>query len=76
MTQSETTLPQQPKRASLLQIVKAVAWSLLGVRKQKSYENDVSSITPGQTVFALLFGLAVFITTIVTLVILATNNLR
>jgi hypothetical protein len=75
MTQSETTLAQQPKRASLFQIAKAVAWSLLGVRKHKSYENDIASITPVQAVIAALFGLAVFIGTIVTLVTLATNHL-
>jgi hypothetical protein len=75
MNQPEQTLTQQPKKASLFQIGKAVAWSLLGVRKYQSYENDLSSITPVQAVIAGLFGLLVFIGTILTLVTLATNHL-
>jgi hypothetical protein len=75
MNQSEQTLTQQPKKASLFQIGKAVAWSLLGVRKHQSYENDLASITPVQAVIAGLFGLLVFIGTILTLVTLATNHL-
>jgi len=75
MKQPDSNSTQQPKQASLFQIAKAVAWSLLGVRQHKSYESDISSISPGQAVIAALFGLAVFIGTILTLVTLATNHL-
>jgi hypothetical protein len=74
MSQSES-LSQQPKKASLFQIAKAVAWSLLGVRKMQSYESDIASITPVQAVIAALVGLALFIATILTLVTLATSHL-
>jgi hypothetical protein len=78
MSQSEplsTQEPLPPKRASLFQIFKAISWSMLGVRQQKGYENDVASITPLQAVIAGLVGGLMFIATVLILVTLAIKYL-
>lgn len=36
----------QPGKASLLQTIKAVAWSFVGIRKQSGYEDDLAKISP------------------------------
>ncbi len=59
------------QKASFFQVVKAVLWSMLGVRQQKSYENDAAKITLKQAVVAGIIGGVVFVATILTLVILA-----
>ncbi len=78
MSQSEPLSPQEPlprKRATIFQIFKAISWSMLGVRQQKGYENDVASITPVQAVIAGLVGGAMFIVTVLILVTLAIKYL-
>ena len=78
MNQSEPLSPQTrslPKRATIFQIFRAISWSLLGVRQQKGYEDDVASITPIQAVIAALVGAAMFITTVLILVTLAIKYL-
>jgi hypothetical protein len=75
MSQPEFSPTQQPQKASLFKIAKAIGWSLLGVRKMQSYESDIASITPVQAVIAALVGLALFIASILTLVTLATKHL-
>ena len=59
------------QKASFFQVVKAVLWSMLGVRQQKSYENDAAKITLKQAVIAGIIGGVVFVATILTLVMLA-----
>ncbi len=59
------------QKASFFQVVKAVLWSMLGVRQQKSYENDAAKITLKQAVVAGIIGGVVFVATILTLVMLA-----
>ncbi|HLD09090.1 MAG TPA: DUF2970 domain-containing protein [Methylophilaceae bacterium] len=78
MSQSEPLSPQEPsspKRATIFQIFKAISWSMLGVRQQKAYENDVASITLVQAVIAALVGAAMFIATVLILVTLAIKYL-
>lgn len=59
------------QKASFFQVMKAVLWSMLGVRQQKSYENDAAKITLKQAVVAGIIGGVVFVATILTLVMLA-----
>jgi Protein of unknown function (DUF2970) len=67
---------QSPKqKASLFQVVKAVLWSMLGVRQQSGYENDAAKITLKQAVIAGLIGGLIFVITVVTLVSLAIKYL-
>lgn len=63
---------QAPKaNASFFQVMKAVLWSMLGVRQQKGYEDDTAKITLKQAVIAGIIGGMVFVATILTLVTLA-----
>jgi Protein of unknown function (DUF2970) len=67
---------QSPKqKASFFQVVKAVLWSMLGVRQQSGYENDAAKITLKQAVIAGLIGGLIFVITVVTLVSLAIKYL-
>ena len=64
------------KKASSFQLLKAVFWSLLGVRQRSAYENDVVSITLKQAVIGGLIGGLIFVGTMATLVILAIKFLQ
>jgi Protein of unknown function (DUF2970) len=53
---------EQPKaKASFFQVMKAVMWSMLGVRQQKGYEDDTAKITLKQAVIAGLIGGFIFV---------------
>ncbi len=65
MSQAESN-PQ--KKASIFQIVKAVMWSMLGVRQQKGYEDDTAKITLKQAVIAGLIGGFIFVVSMITFV--------
>lgn len=67
----ENTQSSPKQKASLFQVVKAVLWSMLGVRQQKGYEDDAAKITLKQAVIAGIIGGFVFVATILTLVTLA-----
>ncbi|MFM9836489.1 MAG: DUF2970 domain-containing protein [Methylophilaceae bacterium] len=60
--------------ASFFQVVKAVLWSMLGVRGQKGYEDDISKITLKQAVIAGIIGAVVFVFTVLSLVRLAVKH--
>ena len=62
-TESNTT-----KKASIFQIVRAVMWSMLGVRQQKGYEDDTAKITLKQAVIAGLIGGFIFVVCMLTFV--------
>ena len=67
----ENTPTSANQKASFFQVMKAVLWSMLGVRQQKGYENDAAKITLKQAVIAGIIGGIVFVCTILTLVTLA-----
>lgn len=67
--------PAEKETASMLQVMKAVLWSMIGVRQQKGYESDISKITPKQAIIAGVIGALLFILTVLTLVNLAINYL-
>lgn len=54
--------------ASGLQVMKAVMWSFIGIRKRSGYENDVAKIKPAQAIIAGVIGAALFVAALVTLV--------
>ena len=68
---TETKINNTENSASSLQILKAILWSLLGVRQQKGYENDVAKITLKQAVIGGLIGGLIFVATMATLVMFA-----
>lgn len=63
------------ENASLLQVIRAVLWSMIGVRGQKGYEDDLKKIKPMQAIIAGIIGTVIFIFTVLTFVNLAINNL-
>lgn len=57
-----------PKKASVLQVFRAVLWSFIGIRKKSGYEDDVARIKPVQVIVAGLVVAAVFVASLVMLV--------
>jgi Protein of unknown function (DUF2970) len=62
------TVVQAQKKASLLQVVKAVFWSFLGIRKRRDYETDSVELKPQQVIVAGLIGAAVLVLSLILLV--------
>jgi hypothetical protein len=62
------TVAQIRKKASLLQIAKAVFWSFLGIRKRRDYETDSVELKPHQVIVAGLIGAAVLVLSLILLV--------
>ena len=56
------------RKGSLLQTVRAVAWSFFGVRRSADYERDVSQLNPVHVIIAGVIGAAVFVAGLVLLV--------
>jgi hypothetical protein len=49
------------RKGSLLQTVRAVAWSFFGVRRSADYERDVAQLNPVHVIIAGIVGAAVFV---------------
>ena len=62
------TVVQAQKKASLLQVAKAVFWSFLGIRKRRDYETDSVELKPQQVIVAGLIGAAVLVLGLILLV--------
>jgi hypothetical protein len=62
------TVAQARKKASLLQVVKAVFWSFLGIRTRRDYETDSVELKPQQVIVAGLIGAAVVVLSLILLV--------
>jgi Protein of unknown function (DUF2970) len=73
VNQAETNPTNKPK-ASFFQVMKAVMWSMLGVRQQKGYEDDTAKITLKQAVIAGLIGGFIFVVSMITLVSFVVKN--
>lgn len=65
----------EKETASMFQVIKAVLWSMIGIRGQKGYEDDIKKITPKQAIIAGIIGTFIFILTVLTFVNLAINHL-
>ncbi len=66
---------QVQKKATLLQVAKAVFWSFLGIRKRRDYETDSVELKPQQVIIAGLIGAALFVFTLIMLVRLVISKL-
>ena len=53
---------------SLLQTLRAVAWSFLGIRRASGLEDDVQRLNPVHVVIGGVLGAAVFVVAIMVLV--------
>ena len=64
------TEPQQEpqRRATPLQVAKAVFWSFLGIRKRAAHERDAVTLTPVQVIVAGIIGAVIFVLGLIMLV--------
>ena len=69
-----TVRPSAPRRASLYEVMKAVLWSFLGIRRRAEHERDAVSLTPVQVIVAGLAAAAVFILVLVLIVRLVLSS--
>jgi hypothetical protein len=56
------------RKGSLLQTMRAVAWSFFGVRKSSDYEKDVGQLNPIHVIIAGVIGAALFVVALLLLV--------
>jgi len=56
------------RRATPLQVAKAVASAFIGIRRRAAHEHDVVTITPLQAIVAGVIGAAIFVASLVLLV--------
>jgi hypothetical protein len=54
--------------ATPLQVIKAVCWSFLGIRRRAAYEKDAVTLKPAQVIVAGIIGAIVLVLSLVTLV--------
>ena len=47
--------------SSLLQTVRAVAWSFIGIRKNSGYQQDLSGLNPFHIIVVALAGVALLV---------------
>jgi Protein of unknown function (DUF2970) len=57
-----------PRKSSLLQTVKAIAWSFVGLRSRGAYEEDVKNLNPLHIIAVGLVGIFLFVAALVFLV--------
>ena len=63
------TEPQQPvRKASPLQVAKAVLSAFIGIRKREAHERDAVTITPLQVIVTGIIFAAIFVLSLVMLV--------
>ena len=63
------TDPQQPiRKASPLQVAKAVLSAFIGIRKRAAHERDAVTITPLQVIITGIIFAAIFVLSLVMLV--------
>jgi hypothetical protein len=56
------------RKATPLQVAKAVASAFIGIRKGAAHERDVVTITPIQAIVAGLIGAVIFVASLIVLV--------
>jgi hypothetical protein len=56
------------RKGSFLGTLRAVAWSFLGIRKGKGYEEDVTQLNPVHVIVAGVIGAVIFVVVLVVLV--------
>ena len=59
---------ESPRKASLLQVAKAVLSAFIGIRKRAAHEHDAVTITPLQVIVTGVICAAIFVLSLVLLV--------
>jgi len=68
-----TAMSETPRKATPLQVVKAVLSAFVGIRKRAAHEHDAVTITPLQVIVTGVIAAAVFVLSLVALVRWITN---
>ena len=66
MLMAENTQP--PRKATPLQVVKAVLSAFIGIRRRAAHERDIVTLTPLQVIIAGIIGAVIFVLSLVMLV--------
>jgi len=64
---------RSPRKASPLQVAKAVLSAFIGIRRRSSHERDAVTISPVQAIIAGLIAAAVFVFSLIMLVRFVTS---
>jgi hypothetical protein len=59
---------ESPRKATSLQVAKAVLSAFIGIRKRTAHEHDAVTITPLQVIVAGVIGAAIFVFSLIMLV--------
>ena len=65
--------PSTPRAAGVFDVVKAVFWSFLGIRKRTAHARDAVTLKPQQVIIAGIIGAILFVLTLVTIVRFVTS---
>jgi len=60
--------PESPRKATPLQVAKAVLSAFVGIRRRAAHEHDAVTITPLQVIVAGVIGAAIFVLSLIMLV--------
>ena len=60
--------PESPRKATPLQVAKAVLSAFVGIRKRAANEHDAVTITPLQVIVAGVIGAAILVLSLIMLV--------
>lgn len=63
------------EKASIFQVIRMVLWTMIGIRAQKGYQEDIAKIKPKQAIIAGGIGAIIFVLTVLMLVNLAIKYL-
>jgi len=64
---------EPPRKATPLQVVKAVLSAFIGIRKGAAHEHDIATLTPAQVIVTGIIAAAVFVLGLVLLVRFVTS---
>jgi hypothetical protein len=62
------TAMAEPRKATPLQVIKAVMWSFLGIRRRSEHEADAVRLKPSQVIVAGIVLAILFVITLVAIV--------
>ncbi|QNP50582.1 DUF2970 domain-containing protein [Diaphorobacter aerolatus] len=64
----EDNVPAHQRKGSLLRTVRAVAWSMIGLRKGSEYQKDIDKLNPVHIIVVGLLGLVLLVVGLIALV--------
>ena len=63
-----STPDDRQRKASPLEVAKAVFWSFLGIRKRAAHESDMARLKPAHVIIAGIVGAVIFVTGLILIV--------